>query len=79
MEEERSSPLGPLVMSQRKAEGTWLHFEMRLCVSILGTGIRGICALSNLSQRQRGAGGAGEMHGSYCSVPFTGKEGSSQQ
>lgn len=38
---EIQSPLGPLFISQRKAEGTWLHFEMRLCVSILGIGIRG--------------------------------------
>lgn len=31
----------PLFLSQREAEGTWLHSEMRLCVSVLGTGIRG--------------------------------------
>lgn len=39
--EERSKALLAPFISQRKAEGTWLHFEMRLCVSILGIGIRG--------------------------------------
>lgn len=33
----------PLSVSQRKAEGTWLHLKMRLCVSVLGSGKRGLC------------------------------------
>lgn len=31
----------PLFLSQRKVQGSWLHLEMRLCVSNLGTGKKG--------------------------------------
>lgn len=73
-------PLTPFFISQRKVGGTWLHLEMRLCVSNLGTGVRGDLCFEQPEPEAEGCWrGKGRMHDAYCFVPFTGKEGSSQQ
>lgn len=73
-------PPYPLFISQRKVEGSWLHLEMRLCVSNLGTGVKGdLCFEQPEPEAEGCCRGEGRMHDAYCFVPFTGKEGSSQQ
>lgn len=53
------APPYPLSVSQRKVEGTWLHPEMRPCVSNLGTGKRGLCLEQPEPEAEGIGGGSG--------------------
>lgn len=78
--ESQRALFAPLPLFSIPEDGSWLHLEMRLCVSNLGTGVREDLCFEQPEPETEGCWrGEGRMQDAYCFVPFTGKEDSSQQ